>query len=153
MAIFDFLKKRKEIRPEEPWAIGERYEGDKPVLYRVRQAVPDGIFIKDYPYLLSILWEYEIDSNRSGMPSDEQNNQHVAFDDALDQIDNKGTGTLMVAVTGNGRKEWIWYVNDPDVWLSGLQECLQGHPVYPLDIQKSDAAGWETWKAIRDGMK
>ena len=117
MAILDFLKKRKAIRPEEPWAIGERYEDDRPVLYLVRLQFTDGISIGEYPYLLSIVWEYDMKANRSGMPSDEQNSQHVAFDDALDELDNQGAGTLMIAITGNGRKEWVWYVNDPDVWF------------------------------------
>lgn len=121
-------------------------------MYRLRNNVPDGIFIKDYPYLLSILWQYEFDEP-SGMPSAEINKEQLAFDDALDEMDATGLGTMMLAITGNGRREWVWYVTDPQQWLSSLHHCLKGHPAYPLDIQQSEDRGWGTWKTFRDGMK
>lgn len=153
MGILDFVKKRKEKKKiGDGWVVAEGKEDNLPILYRLRQCVPDGISVKDYPFLLSILWSYETD-NASGMPSNEINDQQLSFDDALDQMDNTGSGTMMLAVTGNGRREWVWYVNDPQVWLQNLHECLQGHPVYPLDIQQSEDPEWETWKTFRDSFK
>ena len=153
MGIINFLKKRKEQKEiGDPWVLAETVEDGFPIMHRLRQCVPDGIIISEYPYLLSILWEYETEDN-SGMPSEEQNEQHLNFDDALDEMDNKGSGTMMLAITGNGRKEWVWYVNDPQEWSNELHSCLQGHPVYPLDIEKSEDPEWETWKTFRDNCK
>ncbi len=150
MRINDFLKKRKERKQAgDPWVVAEGEEDGLHILSRLRNCVPDGISISKYPYLLSILWEYEND-NPSGMPSDDINKQQLAFDDALDQMDNTGSGTMMLAVTGNGRREWVWYVNDPNEWLENLHKCLHSHPVYPLDIQQSEDPEWETLKAFRD---
>ena len=152
MGILDFAKKQKEKkRVGDAWVIAEGYE-DLPILYRLRKCVPEGILIKDYPFLLSILWEYETD-NPSGMPSNEINKLQSSFENALDQMNSSGSGIMMLVVTGNGRREWVWYVNDPQVWLQILHECLQGHPAYPLDIQQSEDPEWETWKTFRDSFK
>jgi len=153
MEIIDFLKKRKEQKEEgDHWVIAETKEDGFPIIHRLKMSVPDGISISDYPFLLSILWEYETEDN-SRMPSEEQNEQQLNFDDALDKMDNNGNGTMMLAITGNGRKEWVWYIKDPQVWSTELHECLQGHPVYPLDIEKSEDPEWETWKTFRDSCK
>lgn len=141
---------RKEVG--ESWVLAEDDEDGLSVIYRLRESVPDGIVIKDHSFLLSILWKYEFDGS-SGIPSSELNEQQIAFDDALDGMDNTGLGIMMLVITGNGRREWVWYVTDPQQWLASLHECLTGHPVYPLDIQQSEDSEWATWKAFRDGMK
>ena len=153
VVILEFIKKRKDKKDVgDPWTIAEGNEDGLPVLYRLRGCVPDGISISKYPYLLSILWHYET-KEESGMPSKDTNEQQLAFDDALDEMDNTGQGTLMLVVTGNGRREWIWYVSNPQDWLASLHTCLVGHPVYPLDIQQSEDSEWNTWKTFRDSFK
>ena len=151
MAIFDFFNKKKDEKPEEDqWVLAQALENDKLMIFRFRDNVPDGVEIKDYPYLISILWEYETD-NPNGMPSSDIYEKQIALDDALDVIDNKGAGMLMVSITGKGRKEWIWYINDPEVWIQKFHNCLVGHPVYPLQLEQSLDASWEAWKSIREG--
>ncbi len=153
LGILDFIKKKKAERDiGDTWTISEGLEDELPVLYRFRVGVPEGISLHEYPYLLSILWQYEIE-NPSGMPSKHQNEQQLGFDDALDQMDNIGHGMLMAAITGNGRREWIWYVNDTQEWLKKLHISLEWHPVYPLNIEQTEDIGWLTWKALRDGCK
>ena len=149
MGIIDFLSKKKN---EGSWVIAESKEDGFPIMYRLRTNVPDNIKIDDYPILISILWEYESD-NTSGMPSDDLHEQQLKLGDALEKMDNTGIGTMMVAITGNGRKEWVWYVNNMQDWLKQLIECLKGHPAYPLDIGESQDYGWQTWSSIKNGMK
>ena len=153
MGVLDFIKKKNVKKDvDDSWTIAEGLQDEMPILYRFRAGVPVGVSLPEYPYLLSILWQYEI-KNPSGMPSNEQNEQQLRFDDALDQMDNIGHGTLMAVITGNGRREWIWYVNDTHEWLKKLHISLEGHPVYPLNIEQTEDIGWLTWKAICDGCK
>ena len=151
MGILDFAKKKKE-KNDSSWVLAEGNEDGMPMLYRMKENIPEGLLTEEYPRLISILWEYEID-NTSGMPSDILQAEQRAFDDALDEMDNKGLGIMMLAVTGNGRREWVWYTKDQNEWLSSLHHCLENHPAYPLDIEASDDPEWETWKAFRYGAK
>jgi hypothetical protein len=153
LGILDFIKKKKvEKNVGDTWTVAEGLEDELPVIYRFRTGVPEGVSLPEYPYLLSILWQYEIE-NQSGMPSKEQNGQQFGFENALDQMDNIGHGTLMAVITGNGRREWIWYVNDAQEWLKKLHMFLEGHPVYPLEIEQTEDIDWLTWRAICDGCK
>ena len=135
-----------------PWIIAEGKENEKPILYRVRMSIPSNVEVSEYPYLMSILWEYD-QENESGMPTSKQNEQQLSFDDALDAIDNAGAGILMIVVTGNGRREWIWYVNDKTQWSQQLHKALEGHAVYPIDIEQSEDGNWETYRTFKDNLK
>ena len=143
------MKKKKD---EDTWIVSEGQEEGLPMIYRMRDIIPSAINTPEYPNLISVLWEYDFD-NPSGMPSDELDKQQRAFEDALDKMDNTGIGIMMLAVTGNGRREWVWYVNDQSFWLSSMHSCLEGHPTYPIDIEKSDDPHWDTWKTFRQGAK
>jgi len=104
----------------------------------------------DYPCLLNVSWEYE---NENGMPSSETHQLMGDFEDALDKIDRPGIGTLMLAITGNGRREWIWYVRNPQEWQNHLDSCLDGLPEYLIKIEYSEEKDWSTWRLINDSSQ
>lgn len=85
-------------------ATGE--EGGKPLIFRSLQSVREGSSESDYPYLASVYWPYTPE-NDSGMPDAETNEAQIIFEDAMESLDKAGISHLMLAVTGNGRKEWI----------------------------------------------
>ena len=63
------------------------------------------------------------------------NADHIVFEDTLIPLDLEGYSQLMLVITGNGSKEWIWYARDFDDWIGRLNAALSGHPVYPIDIE------------------
>jgi hypothetical protein len=54
----------------------------------------------------------------------------------------------MLVVTGNSRKEWIFYTNDISAWLDRLNQLLAGHHAYPIEIQTDTDPAWSTWRGV-----
>ncbi|OOF24070.1 hypothetical protein BZJ19_11910 [Salinivibrio proteolyticus] len=131
-------------------ATGEQ-EG-RPVIYRSMQSVPEGEKEADFPTLINIYWPFEKEEN-NGMPDQSTNDKQVAFEDAIAPLDVNGTSHLMLVVTGNGRKEWIWYVKDSKEWVGKLNELLAGHDVYPIQIEMENDPKWSTYHNFVSGVK
>lgn len=67
-----------------------------------------------------------------------------AFEDAVEAtVEKTGAGVQAASITGSGSKEWRYYTNDPDEFMSQLNDALAGHPPIPLDIQVFDDPDWE----------
>ena len=54
----------------------------------------------------------------------------------------------MLVVTGNSRKEWIFYANDVSVWLERFNDLLASHPAYPIEIETDADPDWATWRGV-----
>lgn len=133
---------------EEQWGILEAEEDGFPILFRFRSRIP----VKqttDFPYLISVLWIYDGDRN-GGMPDDGTLVMMDRVEDALDSIDASGEAFLMVAVTGNNRREWIWYTNDRERYMALVNRALPRDTKFPLDFATSEDPMWQTYRAIRD---
>ena len=124
----------------------------KPVIYRSLERVPENQKESDYPNLINIYWPYDVDAN-NGMPDPTTNDNQITFEDAIESLDQNGISHLMLVVTGNGRKEWIWYVKDVESWMNQLNEKLAGHDVYPIEIEIDQDPEWSTYHNFVAGVK
>lgn len=131
-------------------ATGE--QDGRPVIYRSMQFVPDGERESDYPSLINIYWPFDVKSN-NGMPDRDSNNKQMEFEDALSSLDVSGTSHLMLVITGNGRKEWIWYVKDIELWMEKLNSLLAGTEVYPIEIETSHDPEWAAYHHFLAAVK
>jgi hypothetical protein len=134
--------------PEDQWAILEAEEDGVPLLFRFRGSVP----VADttaFPFLISIMWNYDGKRNE-GMPDDGTLAMMDRVEDALDFVDNSGEAFLMVVVTGNNRREWIWYTSDRQRYMAMVNKSLPRQPKFPLDFATSEDASWQTYRSIRD---
>lgn len=129
---------------EDTYFTAQGEEDGKPLVFRSLQNVPSGLRASEMPHLVSITWRYEHDG--SGMPDAETNEQQIEFEDALASLDTNETSRLMLVVTGNGRKEWHWYVRDIGRWMESLNRLLSGHPVFPLEISDSYQPDWKLYR-------
>jgi len=140
------------LNEADPWLIAETEEDGMPIIYRVRQNIPADLKIADYPHLVCVVWEYQT-TIANGLPGGEVVEQQNTFEDALDDfIEKGGDSEHMVIVTGNGRKEWLWYAKDPDTWIEGFGEALSGQPPFPVEIQGYDAEGWKAYNELRQAL-
>jgi hypothetical protein len=133
---------------QDRWAIAHAEEDGMPILFRYRNAPP----VKDtaqFPFLISILWIYDGDAH-AGMPDNDVLGEMERFEDVLDFIDDARGGFLMVAVTGNNRREWIFYTDDTTHFMSLLNANLPGRPKFPLDLSASEDPQWLTYLTIRE---
>jgi hypothetical protein len=133
---------------EDQWAILEAEEDGLPLLFRFRGNIP----VADttaFPFLISILWTYDGKRNE-GMPDDSTLAMMDRVEDALDSIDDSGEAFLMVAVTGNNRREWIWYTNDRARYMALVNKVLPRQQKFPLDFATSEDPSWQTYRSIRE---
>ncbi|EMW0566142.1 TPA: DUF695 domain-containing protein [Vibrio parahaemolyticus] len=127
-------------------------QNGNPVIYRSMENVPVGQNESDFPTLVSIYWPFKLEAN-NGMPDQQTNEDQVSFEDALETLDKNDVSHLMLVVTGNGRKEWLWYVKDAESWMAKLNELLIGHKVYPIEISLSLEPSWSTYHNFISGVK
>lgn len=59
----------------------------------------------------------------------------------------------MLVVTGNGRKEWIWYFSDLESWIDEFNNLLTNCPVYPIEIETNTDPEWSTYHNFIAGVK
>jgi len=133
---------------EDRWAMSHAEEDGQPVLLRFRSGLP----VKEttrFPFLISILWIYD-GSKNGGMPDDRTLAMMDRVEDSLDWIDESGEAFLMVAVTGNNRREWIWYTNNRERYMALVNRSLPRQTKFPIDFTTSEDPSWLTYKSIRD---
>jgi hypothetical protein len=133
---------------EDQWAILEAEEDGVPLLFRFRTNIP----VADtnaFPFLISIMWIYDGKRNE-GMPDDGTLAMMDRVEDALDWVDDSGEAFLMVVVTGNNRREWIWYTSDRQRYMALVNKAMPRQPKFPLDFATSEDAPWQTYRSIRD---
>ncbi len=127
-------------------------ENGKPIIYRSLHAVPSGERESDFPYLINIYWAFDADAN-NGLPDAESNEAQIEFENHLESLDKNGISHLMLVVTGNGRKEWVWYVSNIESWLGEFNNLLSERPVYPIEIENDFDPEWNTYHNFVAGVK
>jgi len=135
-----------EMVEQLPWVLAEVKDEDFPVFFRFLRDVPK-IRTSDYRCMISIFWSYPVTDN-SGFPSEEINQAHLDIEEALNSLDDHEDSFYVAQITGNGRKEWIWYTKDVDIWWNKFIKALKRHPKYPLEIETSEEKDWETYRII-----
>jgi Family of unknown function (DUF695) len=136
---------------EDLWATATGEEAGSVVIYRYRQNRPVGANCLAYPNALRVIWPYDA-SVRNGMPPTDDNELQVGFEDAIEHLGEAPHGYLMLVFTGNGRKEWLFYVGNIEGWMLSLNESLAEHYPYPLEIENWSDAAWETWRNFADNV-
>ena len=139
---------RKNLQPatlEDLWFGAEGEEDGKPVIFRGRQYIPNGLVEPGYPTRVSIYWPY-IPVNDSGMPDEETTEAQYEMENALESLDSGEYSYLMLVVTGNGRKEWHWYVSEVETWQARLNELLGEYPIFPISVEKSHEPDWALFR-------
>jgi hypothetical protein len=116
-------------------------------MIRARGEIPPGIVTADYPMLVNLYWRVA-EPSQSGMPSAEELDRMLLMDDLLNEMDGPEIGFMMFSVTGNMRKEWIWYVKSDVEFLRSLNECLSGQQRFPIQVEVAPAQGWESYAEI-----
>ena len=136
----------------DPWLIAQGEEDGLPLLFRMRELMPDGVEPEKYPHLVSILWQF--DTSGSGMPPDDVVDLMNEFEDRLDKLEGAAIGYMMVSITGNGRKEWLWYVADTDRFMKGVNRALSASAArFPVDFQSTQDPTWETFRSFIGGVQ
>jgi hypothetical protein len=132
---------------DETWAIARTEEAGVQVLFRYRAMVPPRIVPSDYPHLINIYWRFD-GSATLGMPSSDEADRMVELEKRLEPIEGPRLGFLMLAITGNNRKEWIWYVRKPDSFVAALNAAFRGADKFPIELEAASDPGWDNYRSL-----
>jgi hypothetical protein len=134
--------------PNLGWFVAASNKNGKFVVVKVRKEIPADAKPAQYPNLIEMHWKYAPDTQ--GMPAEVVILQMAKLDAAIDPIQGDHVGYLMMTITGNGERTWIWYVNDPKAFGAELNRLIPGHP-FPITLNAD--ASEPDWKTYRDARE
>jgi hypothetical protein len=87
-----------------------------------------------YPAAVEIVWRF--DGAQNGMPTPEVSALMSEWEEQLGQLEGPATGLLGITITGNGRREWVWYVAEAPAFISRAQALLaRAGGRYPVEVR------------------
>ena len=137
--------------PNLGWAVTASTKNDHLMILKVRNEIPPEAKPAQYPNAIEMHWTYAPDAK--GMPTDLEISQMAKLEAALDPIQGDRVGYLMIIITGNSDRTWIWYVADPKTFGAALNRLIPGHP-FPITLHASASEpDWKTYRAMREKVK
>lgn len=130
------------------WAIVsiENKELQSRATLRLRMRKPPMAEASAFGCAIEISWPC---GGANGFPSDEENQQQIAFESALDDLSGmNGFSELVQVSTGMGKKEWLYYTCDRDRFMRDLNARLAKHEPYPIQIQFYEDPHWQIWSDV-----
>lgn len=128
---------------EENWSVGEAEADGKPIIYKFISEAPKENIRASLRWLTVVSWQYDGSTN-NGLPPKDINDAMMTLEDGLETIEGHGSVYMNVYTsTGNGRKEFVYYIADRDVFMHNFNEALKDHPPYPLKIEFFEDKKWE----------
>ena len=135
---------------DDQWSVAQGAKNGKPLLIRYRSARPHGVEAAAFPFLLSATWSYQ--PNESGLPSAEEMKSMDKFEDALaSSLEGSHTAHLMVILTGNGERDWLWYTCGEEEAMRQVNQALKGHKRYPVQFSVQKDRAWKAYAQFEKG--
>ena len=136
------------VESEGEWLEVKRKVDESIVLYRYRAAINPNVSYSDYPTLVAITWEFaEYDAPFKFQGSIQEH--HSDLEQSLAHLIEE-YGVLILVRTGEGVKEWLWYVKDFENWMTKLNQSFSGKPAFPIKINSYDDPEWGTFKQLNE---
>lgn len=138
-----------QVGADDPWSVGRAEKNGKPLLIRFRSERPQGVQSAAFPYLLSATWSYQ--PHEHGLPSAEEMVLMDKFEDALASLEGSQAAYLMVVLTNDGERDWLWYAGSEEQAMSQVNQALRGHPPYPVQFSIQKDRAWRAYAQFENG--
>jgi len=137
------------VDSKDEWLEVKRKVNENVVLFRYRADINPEICFSDYPTLVSVTWEFaEYDDPFKFQGSIEEH--HSDLEQSLEHLIEEGSGVLILVRTGEGVKEWLWYVKNFEDWMIKLNQSFSDKPAFPIKINPYDDPEWGTFKQLNE---
>ena len=134
----------------EKWTLATGEEDGKKLIYRIRLAAPTLATESSFPQLLVALWEFE-SVNEERLPTPKDVEQMTRFENLLRAaIEEAHQGFLAVILTGNGLRDWQWYVRDPKRTMELLNKTLGSLEPFPVEFSFQEDPEWAIYRQFLD---
>jgi len=147
-----FEQSEEQSLANDPWSVLQTEKNGKPLLVRYRSERPQSVEAAAFPFLLSATWTYR--ANEAGFPTPEEVKWMDKFEDALvAALEGSRTAHLMVVLTGNGERDWLWYTCGEAEAMSQVNHALKGHKPYPVEFSVQKDRGWKAYAQFEAGNR
>ena len=134
---------------DELGIIGETEEDGLPVIYRLVDELPGADVRDGLPWLTVISWRYDREA-RNGMPPVAINDRMIALERAIEEIEAVSLCRHAYSRTGNGLKEFAYYITDRDRFMDAFNIAVRNHPRYPIEIEFYEDLEWADFQRVRE---
>lgn len=123
------------------WMLAEGHSGEYPFFVRYRQ-LRQSIPRNEYPTRLNVFWSMN-SPDENGFPSPKEAADLEIFENRLIAAVEKDESAWLVAVvTGRSEREFVFYLQQPKLFLQRLSEMPQEQARYPLEVHSQDDPDW-----------
>lgn len=136
---------------EQRWKLGQRVLDGLPVIYSVVEELPDHDVRARFRWLTVIKWAYDGKAS-NGMPPADANDSMLRLDHALEPLGAAAHLREAYRRTGNGLKEFAFYIADRDQFMAAFNAALRSHPRYPIEIDFYEDPEWSDLRMVLDAF-
>jgi hypothetical protein len=135
---------------DDQWTVAQAEKNGKPLLVRYRSNRPQGVKSSAFPFLFSATWTYQ--ANEAGFSAPEETELMDKFEDALvSALEASQTAYLMVILTGDGDRDWLWYTRGEAEAMRQVNQALKGHKRYPVQFSVQQDRSWRAYAQFEAG--
>lgn len=132
---------------DDDWVTVQEPLAGSTATIRVRPGLDPIVGSDSYPELLLIRWRYE--PALLGQPSSADAERMDAFERAaIDDLEMDWTVVFFCVLTHEGRREWMGYCGDVEAATQRLNESLESHPQYPLELVSANDPDWLEYRDL-----
>jgi hypothetical protein len=126
---------------EANWRVASGSIGGSRTIVRYLNELPPPSLRDQHPWLAEITWDY--DANAEGMPDRESLEKLSTFENiAAEKIEQAGLSLLAAVTTGKGRREWLYYATERQLFLEVFNQAFGNLPRMPIHITFHEDPQW-----------
>lgn len=140
------------VSAERIWSVAKATVEGKPLIYKFIADAPPLNLQQQMPWLTVVSWKYDAAEN-NGLPSAQVNKEMIRLEDGLETIEGNGVVYLdAYTVTGNGLKEFVYYIADREAFMANFNQALSEHPAYPIEINFYEDRDWSDLAKLHQSL-
>ena len=134
---------------ERWWSAPTEAENGKTIIVTGRDYMDEIIAKGKFPYRITIGWNYN--ALPDGMPEDaDARLMEQATDALMAEFKRDKVAYLTGICTGDGRRDWIFYTGNLNIFNRVLNRALAPLEQMPLIIEAEEDADWNEYKEMRE---
>lgn len=134
---------------ERWWSAPTEAENGRTIIVTGRDYMDEIIAKGKFIYRVTVSWEYN--SLSYGMPEDEDARLMEEATDSLMQEFKKDKVAYLTGIyTGDGRRDWVFYTQNLNIFGRVFNRALASLPQMPLLIEAESDPDWSEYREMRD---
>jgi hypothetical protein len=137
---------------EDTWFVAKGRENNLPLIIRARKQMPDIRIRQNFSWLAILSWDYSAKPN--GMPEYETYLKMTELENRLEsKLAKNGICIQVISRTGNGKKEWKYYITERQRFLESFHKVAKGKVGMPVEITFYHDPDWQELNSMLKSIR